>query len=140
MSAPSSSPPGAPLSVADRVRQLRERRGWTQAQLAHAAQLTRGTVSRVERGAERPRGRTAEALAQALGVGAAELLGLTAGQGELFPSVDSRRMAVLRRLLGLDDDAFERAEPHLARALERAERPSVRPSRRAPRVDGKSGA
>lgn len=50
-----------------RLRSLRESRGWTQQQLAAAADLHQSTVSRLEDGTQRPSLLTAEALARALG-------------------------------------------------------------------------
>lgn len=57
----------------DRVRQLRTDRGWSQEQLAEKAQLHRTYVVEVERGHRNASLDVIEALAVALGVGAAEL-------------------------------------------------------------------
>lgn len=51
------------------MRDLRKQRGWTQEDLARAANLTTGTISRVERGEDIPNLPTAQAIARALGVG-----------------------------------------------------------------------
>src|SRR5688572_5965797 len=83
--------------IAGRVLRYRRERGWTQAQLAQRASLGPGTVSRIERGLERPLGRTASALAHALGVEVERLLGLE-GQPALFPLPDELRMDLVRRI------------------------------------------
>jgi transcriptional regulator with XRE-family HTH domain len=66
-------------TFAMRLRELRERRGLTQAELAQKSGLTQATVSRLEEGGQ-ARGRvpklpTLLALAAALGVGLARLAG-----------------------------------------------------------------
>ena len=114
--------------VGERVRRYREGQGWTQRQLATKASLSAGTVSRVERGLERPVLRTAQLLATALGVSAEQLLGL-AGQPSLFPLPDERRMSVMRRVLAMSDDEIERAWPLLDAAFEQASRPAGRKGR-----------
>lgn len=118
--------------IGERVRRYREEHGWTQRQLAAKASVSQGTVSRVELGLERPVLRTASALAEALGVTTEQLLGL-AGQPSLFPLPDERRMALIRRVVAMDDDDFERAWPQLEAALEATDdaRPRARRSRRA---------
>src|SRR5688572_14054620 len=98
--------PGHAL-VADRLRRYRNERRWTQADLARKAGLSPDTVSRIERG-ERPRPRTAQALADAIGVPVERLLGL-ADQPPLFPTPDERRMAIIRSVIALGDDEVERA-------------------------------
>lgn len=106
-------------AIGDRVRRYRRERGWTQGQLAQRASLTRGTVSAIERGLERPLEKTSKALAEALGVSFERLIGLE-GQATLFPLPDERRMAMIRRLVELDDDALEEVWPALRRTLDRA--------------------
>jgi transcriptional regulator with XRE-family HTH domain len=58
-----------------RVVQLREQRGWTQEDLAHAAEISVKTVSRLENGRHDGRRSTVERIAKALGVDEAALLG-----------------------------------------------------------------
>jgi transcriptional regulator with XRE-family HTH domain len=55
------------------VRQLREKRGFTQEALAHEAGVTTGTLSMIERGHSNPAWGTARRIAEALGVSLAEL-------------------------------------------------------------------
>jgi transcriptional regulator with XRE-family HTH domain len=112
---PASDPESARL--AGRVRLFRGERGWTQAQLARKAGLSAATVSRIERGDERPLGRTATALARALGVEPDRLLGLE-GQPPLFPLPDQRRIELVRRVLALDDAELEAAHPRVLACLE----------------------
>jgi transcriptional regulator with XRE-family HTH domain len=62
-----------------RLRTLREARGWTQAQLAERAGLTREYVGRLEGGRQDPRLSVVRRLAKALGVTVNDLLGTTGG-------------------------------------------------------------
>ena len=56
------------------VRLVRTRRGWTQSQLDKAAGLANGHVGRIERGELDPSLGTQRRVAEALGVGLAELM------------------------------------------------------------------
>jgi transcriptional regulator with XRE-family HTH domain len=64
--------------IGQRVRKLREARGWTQQQLADRAGLTNDTISNYERGGRRgqkaPSLPTVKAIADALGVSMDDLL------------------------------------------------------------------
>lgn len=61
--------------IGENVRRLRNKRNWTQDDLADAASVGRITVSRLEIGAaQSPRGKTMEKLAKALDVEPADLL------------------------------------------------------------------
>jgi putative transcriptional regulator len=64
-----------PRSVADALRKLRTRQGYTQADLAERAGLAYETISRIESGREPPSLRTAVQLANAFGVPVDELIG-----------------------------------------------------------------
>jgi transcriptional regulator with XRE-family HTH domain len=55
------------------IRQLREKRGTTQEDLAHAADITTGTLSLIERGHANPTWSTVKGVAAALGVSMGEL-------------------------------------------------------------------
>lgn len=57
-----------------RIRQFRERAGWTQEELAGRAGIGRVTLSRLESGGHSPRYQTLVALAKALGVSVTDLL------------------------------------------------------------------
>lgn len=62
------------LTFADRLRSLREDRGWTQAELAARAGLCRQAVWRLESGSRRPGLTTLQQLAEALAVSVGDLL------------------------------------------------------------------
>jgi len=68
-----------PEAVGNRLRRLRDRKPWTQAELSRASGVPLQTIKDIERGAsKRPRNRTVRALADALQVSASYLLwGLT---------------------------------------------------------------
>jgi transcriptional regulator with XRE-family HTH domain len=68
------SPSSLAHAIAAQVKALRTQRGWTQAQLAEAAEMTSDEVSRIERGTREPRFVTIERLAEALAVPPARLL------------------------------------------------------------------
>jgi transcriptional regulator with XRE-family HTH domain len=55
------------------LKQLREKRGWTQEELAHAAGLTTSAYNRIESGSAAPGWSTVRRLAEALGVSMADL-------------------------------------------------------------------
>ena len=61
--------------IAARIRQLREEKGWSQEQLAEAADLSRDAVSRIERNDRKaPRFSTMKKIADALGIRPSVLL------------------------------------------------------------------
>lgn len=60
--------------VAQRVRQIRQAKGWSQEQLAEAAGLSRDAVSRIERNDRAARLDTVAAIAEGLGVEVAALV------------------------------------------------------------------
>lgn len=62
-----SRPPGEARGIGKIVQAARLEHGWSQAELARAARLSRPTVSRVERG-ENPSMKTTQSLADALGL------------------------------------------------------------------------
>lgn len=61
-------------TLGGRVRQLRESAGFTQEALAHAADIGRVTLVRLENGEQTPRFKTLTAIAQALGMPVQDLL------------------------------------------------------------------
>lgn len=71
---------------ADRLRQLREQRAWSQEQLAEIAGLSTRTVQRVERG-ERASHETRMALAAALGLSVEDILHSPASDVSARPEV-----------------------------------------------------
>lgn len=62
------------VAFGERVRALRLKRGWTQEQLAEAADLNSVQVSHIERGANEPKLTTIIRLARALGVRVGKLI------------------------------------------------------------------
>jgi transcriptional regulator with XRE-family HTH domain len=60
--------------LGQKIKNLREQRGWDQEEMAHRARLAGSTVSKIECGRHKPRLDTLEAMAEALGVSVAELL------------------------------------------------------------------
>ena len=61
-------------TVGERVRRYRESAGLTQEELAHAADIGRVTLVRLEKGEQSPRFKTLKAVADALGMDAPDLL------------------------------------------------------------------
>ncbi len=55
------------------IRQLREKQGTTQEDLAHAAGVTTGTLSLIERGHANPTWSTVKGIAEALGISMGDL-------------------------------------------------------------------
>jgi transcriptional regulator with XRE-family HTH domain len=58
----------------NRLRELREARGWSQSGLALAARVSRTSVGKYERGTAHPRPETLKSLAAALGVEVSDLV------------------------------------------------------------------
>jgi transcriptional regulator with XRE-family HTH domain len=85
-------------SIAIQVKALRAQRGWTQAQLAEAAEMTSDEVSRIERSTREPRFVTIERLAEALAVPPARLLG---GSEDQEPRLGSKSRQNSRDSLAL---------------------------------------
>jgi len=90
-------------SFADKVRELREAKGWTQDELAEAAQLNRVTVAKYETGKIEPKAKTLGKLAAALGVDADYLLDQSAKMSdeerELWEIRNAARQDAERRIL-----------------------------------------
>jgi transcriptional regulator with XRE-family HTH domain len=65
------------MTIADRVKQRRAQRGWTQSELAERAQMDRTRLSRIESGCTlNPRANDLKGLARALGCSIDYLVGL----------------------------------------------------------------
>jgi transcriptional regulator with XRE-family HTH domain len=56
------------MSFGNRLRQLREKAGWTQKQLADASGISQGSIANLEQDRRAPTWETVQALAGALGV------------------------------------------------------------------------
>ena len=61
-------------TLGERIRHFRESAGLTQGALAHAADIGRVTLVRLEKGEQTPRFKTLDAIAKALGIPVSELL------------------------------------------------------------------
>ena len=68
-------------ALGEAIRQLRNKRGLSQEDLAHAAGVTTGTVSTIERGNSNPTWGTVKRIAQAFGVTIVELAKLSQRHG-----------------------------------------------------------
>jgi transcriptional regulator with XRE-family HTH domain len=66
-------------ALGEAVRQLRQKRGLTQEDLAHEADITTGTLSLIERGHANPTWGTVKSIAASLGVSMGELGRLSDG-------------------------------------------------------------
>ena len=66
------------MAIGKRIKAIRERKVWGQAELARAAGMSVNTLYRIEAGQHVPRPATIRKLAQALGVPAEELVQPTA--------------------------------------------------------------
>lgn len=77
------------------LRQARKLKGWTQSELAEAAELSLDMIGRMERGTASPSLETIEALAAALDVGPATLFG-----GRTDASRSGKRAKILERIDG----------------------------------------
>lgn len=64
-------------ALGEAIRQLRQKRGITQEDLAHEADITTGTLSLIERGQANPTWGTVKGITAALGVDIAELAKLS---------------------------------------------------------------
>ncbi len=69
-------------AVGDRIRKLREARGWTQEQLGQKTAVARSQICRYENGAYVPNAPSLVRLADELGVTTDELLGVTPSGAE----------------------------------------------------------
>jgi transcriptional regulator with XRE-family HTH domain len=70
--------------VGDVVRKLRTQQGWTQSELAEAADVHKNTVVRLEDSDEGVKGATLKKIARALGMTPARLYALIPGSNELI--------------------------------------------------------
>lgn len=125
------------MTVAELIRTERERRGWSQDDLASAAHLAKATISRIEQGESLPRGATRRKLATALGLPVEALIApgdeavtmddrtldpgalhLWQALRQVWPDLTpAQQKAVLRLALNADgkDTADERTSDHKAK-------------------------
>jgi len=92
--------------LAENLKYLRERRGWTQSQLASLADVPRSTLANIETGAGNPTLMVLSGLAAACQVSMEELLSPPRGLGRLIPAAEieqevrgTRIKTVIRKLL-----------------------------------------
>ena len=81
------------MKIAERIRQEREKRGWSQEQLAEMIGVDRTTINKYETGASRPTRKIKE-LSALLGISAEEFVGV-----EISLKADTQRTAASDRLL-----------------------------------------
>lgn len=103
---------------AGRLRELRRARGLSQAQLAEAATITPTYVTRLEAGASAPNVDTVARLAEALGVGVADLLPAAAPADPTARIRDQARRLAAALIDGADRDTLLMLCPLLARLAE----------------------
>jgi transcriptional regulator with XRE-family HTH domain len=99
-----------------RLRQSRKVRGWTQSELADAANLSLDMIGRLERGHTAPSFESIAILAKAVGAPPAALL----GGSEIYPKTDTDRSKALRaisRYLAKASDADLRRIERVVAAL-----------------------
>jgi transcriptional regulator with XRE-family HTH domain len=99
-----------PETLGQRMARLRKERGFTQIELAQKADTIQAVISGYECGRVRPHAAMVACLAQALGITADELLGLTSAQSEKIPAGGIsrrifRRMQLLERMPTHDQKA-----------------------------------
>ena len=103
------------MGIGYRIRDLREKRGWTQAELADKSGIPQSTISGMERAATSdPRAATLHAVAAALGVEAVELLDEPAPNG---PRRRDRGLAEIEAIYDLLPPAGRSALLETGRAL-----------------------
>ena len=102
-------------NVAVQIKALRERRSWSQEELAEAAGLSRDAISRIERGDREPKLATLEAIANAVGLELAQLLASDKKPSRSFRRKRDTRVQSIAKTLSS-------VEPWLADALTSAVR------------------
>lgn len=84
------------VNIGDRIRQYRESKGWTQDDLADAAEMNRVTIAKYETGKIEPKAKTLGKLAVALNVDVNLLLGLNADMSDADREIWEAREAARR--------------------------------------------
>lgn len=85
--------------LGQRVKKLRESRGWSQGELAKRAGVTRSAISTYEQGLRTPSADVLCALAKTFGVPADRLLGLAEGRMVDLAGLSQRDEALVRELV-----------------------------------------
>jgi transcriptional regulator with XRE-family HTH domain len=111
------------MDVGREIRRLREARGWSQAKLAAGADMGVSGISQIETGARNPSAVTLSKIAEALGVGVADLFpkGLSSSPEPTFNDVldEEQRLALME---SFDDEIrhfTERWQEEIKNAQER---------------------
>lgn len=86
-------------SIGDRIREIREKKGWTQDDLANAADMNRVTIAKYEAGRIEPKSRSLQKLAAALEINANLLI-----DGESKMDDDNRELWELREKVRRDPE------------------------------------
>lgn len=86
-------------SIGDRIREIREKKGWTQDDLATAADMNRVTIAKYEAGRIEPKSRSLQKLAAALEINANLLI-----DGESKMDDDDRELWELREKVRRDPE------------------------------------
>lgn len=86
-------------SIGDRIREIREKKGWTQDDLATAADMNRVTIAKYEAGRIEPKSRSLQKLAAALEINANLLI-----DGESKMDDDNRELWELREKVRRDPE------------------------------------
>src|SRR5207247_10508813 len=94
-------PMGDTTGLGDRVRQLRNRKGWTLEQLANEAGVSKGFVSAVENAHNQPSGKVLLNLARALG---ASVDFIVQGEPGGAPAERTRKVEIPEELAALAEE------------------------------------
>lgn len=87
------------MTLAQQIRSAREKRGWTQEQLAVHADVSRSTVQNLENGRRQPHRASLRRIADALGVDVADL---SSAQPMTLAEIADKRAELLAALAELD--------------------------------------
>ncbi len=96
------------MSVAIKVRQIREQAGFSQEGLAHLSGISRGYISRIERGIANPTAKILEQIARACEVHSSEFLGQTSARYQLLKHISDEHELLHDKLQAvLDAGGYE---------------------------------
>ena len=106
-----------------KIKELRQSRGWNQTTLAYHAGMSTSQVSLIESGRRNPSAATLEAIAEALGVGIADLFPKKSYGGKVFDESLARARAMD------DDELWVRGRELNLRVKELSKDKATRPKR-----------
>jgi len=113
------------MTISEKLRQLRKKKGWTQAQLSRFSGVSQQAISHIESGRNAPTGNTLKILAPVLGCTVDELLGEPRPVDHEIGLTESERdLLHIFRQLNADgkDLLMQQAEGFLAKASLREKR------------------